>query len=210
MSFSTLNFCFPGAQLITFMREPRSRILSHWLYWRSQTDEHIAAWGDWGRRVYNARLSLLDFLFCEDVACQIDNLTLRMLLWPHPLIPPNGFIVKRNDKRLVDEAVTRLHRFAYVDLVENPRIQTDLSNWCLRPVTYSRMNKTANIPAYLKIRLDHELTPEAYSLLNARARLDLKVWMTIALQRELHVDPASACEYFLLKNISRYSLLMAG
>ena len=105
----------------TVLREPISRVLSHWLYWRTQSEDHLRPWGDWAQLTYTSRGSLIDFLSCRSVACQIDNLYARMLLWPHRLVPNDDFIGERNDKSVVRSAIDRLKQFAYVDLIENPR-----------------------------------------------------------------------------------------
>jgi hypothetical protein len=51
ISASTLTAHRPGAQLVTILREPRSRLLSHWLFWRGLTDDQLRPWGRWADRV---------------------------------------------------------------------------------------------------------------------------------------------------------------
>lgn len=38
-AISTLIDAYPNGQYVTILREPMSRVLSHWLYWRQLSDE---------------------------------------------------------------------------------------------------------------------------------------------------------------------------
>jgi hypothetical protein len=51
MAYLTLKQRFAEAQFMTILREPCSRILSNWLYWRGQSEEHLSPWGPWADRV---------------------------------------------------------------------------------------------------------------------------------------------------------------
>ena len=120
MAVSTTMRAYPRAQYVTVLREPHSRILSHWLYWRTLSDDSLAAWGTWAQILRQARSPLSEFLSCRDVACQFDNLSVRMLLWPHRLIPDDDFIAIVTMNVLLDEAIARLERFAYADWSRTP------------------------------------------------------------------------------------------
>jgi hypothetical protein len=126
IAFSTLFQRYGTANLLTILREPTSRILSHWLYWRAYTDEQLAPWGKYAEYVKQARGPLVNFLECKEIAAQTDNVSVRMLLWPHRLIPPDGFINPRNDDTLIREAIGRLKHFAFVDIIENPEMPMNL------------------------------------------------------------------------------------
>jgi hypothetical protein len=208
ISFVTLRSRYPEAQLVTFLREPRSRVLSHWLYGRSHTDNMLANWGDWGNIVRKFRLPLSDFLKCHDVASMIDNVTLRMLIFPHPLVPSADFIQERNDQILIEEALGRLKEFSHVDYVENQQLLQNLINWLGCPFNYPRINETSEVPKELKNALDRELTCEAYELLNARSRLDLHLWKSVVAERSSFGDHAPSSEHILLKNMARYTRMM--
>jgi hypothetical protein len=113
-AFSTLQARYPNHQYMTLLREPYSRILSHWLYWRMQRNDELAGWGEWGtNHVRLARQPLAQFLGNATLACQIDNLRTRMLLWPHPNIPDNSFIDERDDEVLISTALARLGSSAW-------------------------------------------------------------------------------------------------
>jgi hypothetical protein len=208
MAVSTTTRAYPKAQYVTMLREPHTRILSHWLYWRSLSDDTLATWGTWAEILRQARNSLSEFLTCRDVACQVDNLSVRMLLWPHRLIPDDDFIATRDDDVLLGEAISRLERFAYADLVENPDLRTKLESWLGRSFIYTRTNETTPVPKPFKTSLHEELSPKALDMLEAHGRLDLKLWMTLARERVPHLKAEILRERTLIGNVARHAWLM--
>lgn len=100
-AYSTTRQAFPSARHLTVLREPVARVLSQWVYWRAQDEVSLAGWGSWSARVRSAHRPLGAFLNDPMAACQTDNLALRMLLWPHPLVPGNGFIKPDDDAVLL-------------------------------------------------------------------------------------------------------------
>jgi hypothetical protein len=210
ISFSTLQMGYPNAQYITFLREPFSRMLSFWLYWRSLSDDELRPWGEWREFVHKARRPLIDFLSDKEIACPTDNLYVRMLLWPNNLLPDNDFIDKRHDKAIIRLATGRLKQFSYVDVIENPSFQANLRAWLGRPFVYSSENETKPIPRLLSLRLHAELTPATLDLLRARTRLDLRLWTTLARQWVSQVGAETLREFILLRNVARYSSILQG
>jgi hypothetical protein len=208
MAVSTTMRAYRGAQYVTVLREPYSRILSQWLYWRTLSDDGIAVWGKWGPFLRQARNPLSEFLTCGDVACQVDNLAVRMLLWPHVLIPEDDFIAPCHDDMLLGEAMTVLDRFAFVDLVENPDLRLNFERWLGRHFTYARVNETPPVPPQLKVSLREELTPQALGLLEARGRLDLKLWLALARKRMPHLKAEMFRERIVIGNVVRNAWLM--
>jgi hypothetical protein len=206
---STLIDAYPASQRCTVLREPFSRLLSHWLYWRQYADCDLAPWGDWAGLMRLSREPLAGFLSEPALACQIDNVTLRMLLWPHPLIAPTRFIYPVHDSRLLRDALVRLQKFDFVDIVENDTLVDNLRHWLGHPFNYGRVNETSVIPDQFRTSLQHELTPNAHELLYARSRLDLCIWSKVAARRLPHCDVVKLREQTILANVSRYSVLMA-
>jgi hypothetical protein len=200
----------PDVQLVTILREPRSRLLSHWLFWRDLTDDQLRAWGKWADCVRVAYRPLAEFLSDPDVASNTDNMAVRMLLWPHPDIPGGDLIDRRADRRLVCAAMARLEEFAFVDLVENPQLAGNLQAWLIRPFTYGRMNETEKLPPMLRSPLATELTHDAFDRLDSRTRLDREVWLALARQRIPHMDAEVLAVRTIIRNAARHSTLMAG
>lgn len=210
MALSTLSRICMTAQYVTVLREPHSRLLSHWIYWRTQTEDHLSPWGDWADHVRRARRPLEEFLSCPDVACQSDNLMVRMLLWPHRLVPNDGFIDPQSDDALVDEAINKLNEFSFVDIVENPKLSANIQSWMGQELTYAHLNGTPSVPARFRSPLDLELTAAALDLLEARSRLDVKLWQAVSRRRVLSPDPEALGRRAIMMNIARHAGLMIG
>jgi hypothetical protein len=210
MALSSLRDSYPSAQFITVLREPISRVLSHWLFWRQHDDDSLVAWGTWADRIRRAREPLARFLTTRDVACQIDNVTLRMLLWPHRFIPSDDFIDPRHDELLFAEAAEALSRFDFVDIIESPGFQDQLQRWLGRPAPCGRVNETRVPPPAFRTALAHEMTSEAGMLLEQRARLDLRLWTLIG-RRGLPDDGLAALRGQTLRaSAARFARIAAG
>lgn len=208
MAFSTLRSHYGTANYLTVLREPMSRILSHWLYWRSFSEDQLSAWGKWAEYMREARNPLEHFLSCPRVACQVDNVSVRMLLWPHRLIADDDFIDQRNDEALVNEAVGQLCQFGFADVIENLDMPLNLQSWLGQAVQYVPINKTAPIPLPLKRPLHSELTPKAIDLLEKRARLDQRLWTLLATHRISRTSAETLQRRAILHNATRHSWLM--
>jgi hypothetical protein len=209
-AFSTLRDAYPHARYLTLLREPRSRLLSHWLFWRQHTDRDLAGWGSWADQLRISRGPLANFLSDRSLACQTDNLAVRMLLWPHRLIPEDGFIDRTHDKRLLRAALSRLAQFDFADVVEDEGFVDRLGSWLGRRFYYGRENETRLIPPTFHSPLHDELTPAAVELLGERSRLDQCLWGSIAARQMLQGTVANLREQAFLANLARLSLLMAA
>jgi len=210
MAYSTLRRAFADAQFITVLREPHTRLLSQWLYWRGTSDEILANWGRWADRVRHARRPLASFLRERSVACHVDNLGVRMLLWPNPLIPVDDFIDPRHDHSLLAEARDRLAGFAFVEVLENAELSELLQTWLGQPCVLDRRNATPRIPEQLRSSLVDELTHEALDLVTMRSRLDLELWKEVARHSLSGHDLDQVRERTLLQSVARYATLMTG
>ena len=208
MALSTLQQAYPSARRLTLLREPVARLLSHWLYWRQHTEADLDGWGKWADRVMLARSPLEVFLRDATLACQTDNMMLRMMLWPHPQIRGDRFIDPADDEKLVREALARLDAFDFVDIVENHLLRNRLRRWLGRPVCHDRQNETTGIPEQWRSPLHCQLTPEAHALLDARSRLDLMLWREVAARCMPGCDAGQLRERTLLTTIARYGALM--
>jgi hypothetical protein len=208
IAFSTLLQRYRSANYLTLLREPLSRILSLWLYWRATPDDYLARFGAWAEYVKRARTPLRDFVSCKDVACQVDNVSVRMLVWPHPLIPDEDFIDPRHDKVLLKDALARLKQFSFADIVENPQMPANLQIWLGQSVTYPQINEATGIPVPLKRPLHGELTPETINLIETRARLDLSLWTSLATDRVAPIDSETFRRHTVLRNVARHASVM--
>jgi hypothetical protein len=207
-SHQSLLTRYPDAQQITFLREPLIRIMSLWIFWRCQRDEELAGWGEWANLVKLSRASLKEYLSDTRIACQTDNMTVRMLLWPGNGIPPDRFIDERFDDALVEQAFERLNSFSYTDVIENPSFSKRLKSWLQIDMTSSRLNETTPVPEHLRLRLEGELDNETLGLLQQRSRLDLQLWKALAKRRLPEHDIEALRVQTLLGGIARYGSLL--
>lgn len=210
LAFSTLRAAYPLARYLTILREPVARLLSHWLDPRQDTEAMLAPWGDWAQWVRQARAPLATFLSEPTLACQTDNLMLRALLWPHPLIPEAQFIDPSHADRLVQQAMMHLMEFDFVDVVENRALGHRLQRWLGWPFSHDQHNETSQIPEEFRTPLHRELTPEALDLLDARSQLDLRLWAPIAARHVPGRDVSRLRQQMLLATVARHSVLMAS
>jgi hypothetical protein len=210
MAFSTTSQAYPDAQFMTILREPVSRLMSFWLFWRSKRDENLVPWGRWADYVRKSRRPLREFIRARDISCQVDNQTLRMLLWPHPLVPDDDFIDERHDEELIQAALSRLDQFSFVDVVENPDMVARLQNWLGRPLLLQKLNETDDIPRALKTPIQQEFDPETLTLVVHRSRLDLKLWQEVVARRLRSVGPDIFRDQVRAENLARYCRLMAA
>ena len=209
-SLNTTHTRYADAQFMTVLREPCSRLLSHHRYWRSRTPGMLRSWGRWRRMVERAHQDLEVFLSDPLVACQTDNMALRMLLWPHKLIPDQGFIDPRDDAALLEAARARLARFDWVDVMENDRLAENLRVWLARPFHYRHLNRAAPRPARGDSDLADDLSNRAFELLGRRSRLDLRLWQDVVRRRMPDVDPAVMQQRTLLRTAARLAGAQAG
>ena len=207
ISCSTLRARYGGAQLVTVLREPVSRLLSHWLFWRGHGDAQLVGWGTWAEVVRLARLPLEDFLGDPRLACQNDNQVVRMLLWPHALLPANAFIDAAHDAVLLAQAEDRLRSFDFSDIAEGCLAER-LRRWLRRPFVLEHRHETAVMPAHLRLPLEQALTEAAFDALDRCSRLDRQLWLTAA-QRDMSAEGARRlAERTRLVNVARFAGLM--
>ncbi len=195
---------YADAQFMTVLREPCSRLLSHHRYWRSRTPRMLQGWGRWSRVIERSHQNLEIFLSDPLVACQTDNMTLRMLLWPHKLIPDQGFIDPRDDAALLEAARARLARFDWVDVMEDDHLADHLRSWLQRPFRYRHLNEAAGRPARGSSRLDKDLSDRAFDLLMRRSRLDLCLWQDVVRARMPGTDPVMLRTKAMIRTVARH------
>ncbi len=209
-ALSTTRARYPGAPHITVLREARARLLSHWTYWRCASPGHAPGWGGWERYVAKATGTLVDFLSDPLLAGPVDNVGLRMLLWPHPLIRDEAFIAESDDAELLALAIKALDDFDCVDYIENPRFESRLAQWIGGDFRLQRANETMPVPVELCAPLERMLTPEAMTALAQRSRLDDALWRYVVGQ---HMKPAAVealREAAFAAAIARHTRLMEG
>lgn len=202
-ALSTTVRAYPAAQFITVLREPAARLLSLWRYWRTQTAATMAGWGSWTGVVERSRQPFERFLADRAIPQQTDNVALRMLLWPHRLIDDAAFIDPRHDEALLAEAQRRLERFGFLDVVENPGLESRLGVWLRRPFRYPMLNRT--VPRSGDEALSADELTRSLALIEARSRLDRALWEPLVALRLPGEDVAALRERVMLQAVGRHA-----
>ena len=210
LAASTIQRRYPDAQRLTLLREPRARLLSLWVFWRSLAGDLSQDIGSFAERIAQARGPLSEFLGYPPLAAQIDNVTARMLIWPHPLAPEEGFIAAENDEAVFEQALARLGEFDFVDIYENTKATSHLARWLRRPLHLRRANVTPSVPEAYRTNLAAELTARARDLLQQRTRIDARLWRAVA-ERVVGPEEAAAIELRTqAASEARYAALLGG
>src|SRR5690349_21530058 len=126
--YTTMNR-YPGADHITFLRNPRSRLLSQWMHLRALTEFDLRHYGPGADTFRVGWRPLAEYLSLPQVATNTDNTIARFLAWPHPAIPADDFIDPSDDEKIATAAFERLDAMAHVDVVENPALVAGVSTW---------------------------------------------------------------------------------
>lgn len=205
---STTRARFGRPNDLTVLREPRVRLVSHWLFSRAHTDGMLRGWAEWGECVRRARLPLVSYLADPLVAFCTDNLVTRFLTWPHPLLAPDTFIAPSAEAELLDVALERLGAFGFVGLAEAPDLVGGLGAWLGRGVVMQRLNESPPMPRGLRCDVATECD-RADELVAERTRLDAVLWDAVAL-RGLVRSPADAAaerERVYRTGVARYGTM---
>jgi hypothetical protein len=184
---ATTTARFAVANRITVLREPRSRLVSHWLFSRAYTNFQLRFFGAWGDYVKTARRPLAEYLANERVAFYTDNLITRFLVWPHPLTPVGAFIDHRHDRELAELAVAGFDAFDFIGVIEDPNMKADLAAWLGRELVLPSSNASPALPKTLRCDVPAEADASA-DLIEERSRIDALVWDALA-ERVGFVEP---------------------
>lgn len=165
------------ADVASLFREPRSRLLSLYTFWRSWPEERHAEWDPYdASRVAVAR-EWSDFLADASIASQTDNAAARLLLHPHPLIPVDGFIRDADVEEVTGAALAALDSLGHADVIERgDGCWLALGAWLGSPLVVGHRNTTSSDQhVELGGRSDPE-GAEAAARLLGRTRIDAAVW----------------------------------
>ncbi len=204
-ALSTTMQRYPEAQRLTLLREPRVRLMSLWRFWRNQTSETMGGWGSWADIVRRSHAPLEMFLSDPLVACQTDNMAVRMLLWPHVHVPDDGFIDPAHDAALLKEARSRLGGFDFVDVVENGRLPGNLGGWLGVEFQHRRVNETVVGDSRTRWPLHRELTDGCLDRLDALSRLDRVLWDDVAERRLETSSTVQQRERIFIRTVAQYA-----
>jgi len=201
-SVTTLLGAFDAADIFCLLREPRSRLVSHFSFWASWDDAQHEAWEPYRASRAPAELGWEGFCAQRSIATQVDNLTLRMILAPHPLIPEDDFIDPADLETLAEHAIERVEQLGHVDVIDaGDGFWDRLSAWLGHPVVPQRDNVTHRPTSGTP--WGDWLTPSAMALLTARTRGDRMIWDHIA--RRVTNETDALADSVFISHIARAS-----
>jgi hypothetical protein len=114
-SLTTLLQIAPASSITTVLREPRTRLLSLYLYWRTPGIGDV--WAPY-RATEQARRPLSEFLSEPRLAAAVDNQVCRMLLHGDPRLPESGFAALSDIDAIAVDAIERLDSLGFVGVLE--------------------------------------------------------------------------------------------
>lgn len=189
LSLPTIELGFDAADVACVLREPRARLLSQYTFWRTYSLAELEYWLPYPGN-YFSRLPFGEFLAHPALAHFVDNLTARMLVGSHPLIPLDGPITAVDEVAELGRAA--IDRLGFVDLLERgDAVYEAFDAWFGSPLRHERVNETdpgAGIP----VDVDDLRSPTTLRLLDERNRIDRQLWHHAAERVGLAADAADA------------------
>jgi hypothetical protein len=171
---STLTQVAPCEFIATILREPRARLLSQYLFWRTQAHDGSVRFPPRD----HARRPLGEFLSEPSVAQATDNLLCRMLLEPDPRIPSSGFIPPGDLEALASDAAAKLDALGFVGVLElGDMVWQGLSRLFEVTVTPDEQNVTGRSgPAPDTAPVARPFNARTIQVLDARTRGDALIY----------------------------------
>lgn len=174
-SLPTLLQIADASSITTVLREPRARLLSLYMFWRTSAVGELMA-------PYNAdahaQRPLWEFLSEPLLAPAIDNQVCRMLLHGDPRLPVSDFAVPSDIESIAADAIEQLDTFGFVGILDSGRnLWQGLARLFgveLRPV---KLNLTGEYGDPTAKKAGEELlTHDALDLIEQRNAADLFVY----------------------------------
>lgn len=187
----TITRSFDAADVVSILREPRARLLSHYTFWRSWDLAEHEEWVPYNVSLL-ARSSLVEFCTHGEVAHQTDNLITRMIVGDHPLIPTDGMIAAADRDELTRIGVEQIDRLGFVDVLERGDATfAALEQWFGSPLEAVRLNET-DLDKGPPLQVDEVTDQRVHDLLEDRTMIDQALWRHVAIRAGLSADEAQS------------------
>lgn len=179
LSLPTIERGFDASIVATILREPRSRLLSQYTFWRTYSAQELDYWLPYTGPRYS-RLPVGEFLAHPAVHHFIDNLTTRMIVGRHPLIPLDGPIASGDVRAVAESGCAQLDRMGFVDILERgPVVYAAFEEWAGMQLRQERLNET-DADRGVPLDVDDLVSSSTLQLLEDRNRADRVLWMHAA------------------------------
>lgn len=204
-SAATLLEITEPAYIGTVLREPRARLISLYLFWR--TPGIFDGMHPYDRQAY-ALAPLSDFLSEPRLAPVVDNGICRMLAGGHPRIPPDSFIAERDVDTVAAAAIERLGTLGAVGIIElGEQAWAALSRLFGTELTPQTLNVTGESQPPIPAGAPSELIdPDTLALLGRRTAADAILYRSALLAAG---QEAAAADRLIATAVAR-ELVKAG
>lgn len=210
IGYSSIKKRYSDAYIFTIIRNPFSRLLSLWTFWRAKPNGLESDIGTYAAHVYSARQPLKSFLTNKSIAPQIDNVTARMLLWPHPLIPNDKFIDSECTNEIIDQSLSILSEFNFVDIYENSKWLENFQKWLGISFGINKENETDFVPKPYQSCLKSEMTSETLNIIEERTRIDKIIWQKIGYKNLGFTDMQKLTLSIELDSMRKFNEILSG
>ena len=174
-SLATLLQIADASSICTVLREPRARLLSLYMYWR--TPGNTEFWAPYSTTEY-AQRPLWEFLSEPVLAPAIDNQVCRLLLYGDPRLPGSGFAAQSDVESIAADAIERLDALGFVGVLElGSNVWQGLARLFDVKLEPTKLNVTEELGRPPATGPGEEpLTAEALDLIGQRCAADLLVY----------------------------------
>lgn len=174
-SLTTLLEITDASSVSTVLREPRARLLSLYMYWR--TPDIGDFWAPYNVTEY-AHRPLSVFLSEPRLAPAVDNQVCRMLLHGDPRLPESGFAAPSDIQSIAADAIALLDELGFVGVLElGDRAWRGVARLFEVTLALSKVNVTGELVSLAAIRPGETLfTADALDLLEQRNVADMLVY----------------------------------
>jgi hypothetical protein len=176
LSLPTLRAVAPDSAVATVLREPRSRILSFYLFLRCQPG--LSQLTHPYPMTADAARPLAEFLAEPRAACLIDNEIARFLLAGDPRLPPDDFMAAADADGVAADAIAQLDGLGCLEILElGDAAWGGLERFFGVPLAPGRVNVTGGL-GYVEgsLPIPAPITEESLALLDARCSADRIVY----------------------------------
>jgi hypothetical protein len=174
-ALSTLLQVTDAARIATVLREPQTRLLSLYMYWRTPGISDL--WTPYTANEHALR-PMAEFLAESRVAPMVDNQLCRMLLQPDTRLPPHDHADSRDIPSIAGDAIARLETLGFVGILElGDTLWRHIGDIFGVPLDPCKINRTGELSTPVAMRLgEAPLGADAIHLLTQRTAADAVVY----------------------------------
>jgi hypothetical protein len=175
----TLRESYDLTEIFCLLREPRARLLSHFWYWLSFSEQQHRIWEPYAASQVPQSQGWYGFLTDPSIAASTDNIVLRLLLAGHSDIPVDGFIDHSCLMNLAERAISVVDEMGYVGVTDcDSDFWTPLTTFLACPLVPTHVNETDG--GMLTYRWSDAFSSDSIRALDMRTAGDSEVWRHVA------------------------------